>query len=139
MRGRGAWHRRGRRSYAIERLEHRRLLDAAPVFVSDINAKPEIDSPDFVQAVGSTVFFNRNDGVHGDELWKSDGTFAGTSLVEDITPGYDSSIFSTSTASAGGLLYFAVDDGEHGEELWKSDGTEAGTNMVTEIVPGEVG
>ena len=38
-------------------------------------------------AIGSTAYFTADDGVHGEELWKSDGTAAGTVLVKDINPG----------------------------------------------------
>ena len=37
--------------------------------------------------MGGTLFFTANDGIHGLELWKSDGTAAGTVLVKDIRPG----------------------------------------------------
>ena len=37
--------------------------------------------------VNGTLFFAADDGVHGRELWKSDGTAAGTVLVKDINPG----------------------------------------------------
>ncbi len=39
--------------------------------------------PDGLTAVGNTpLFFFANDGIHGNELWKSDGTIAGTMMVK---------------------------------------------------------
>ena len=40
-----------------------------------------------MRSAGSTTFFSADDGVHGDELWVTDGNEAGTHLVKDINPG----------------------------------------------------
>nr|NCS42022.1 hyalin [Microcystis aeruginosa BS13-10] len=80
-------------------------------------------------------FFNANDGVNGEELWKSDGTAAGTVLVKDIRPGY-SGFGPRYLTAVGNTLFFTADDGVNGTELWKSDGTAAGTVLVKDIRPG---
>ncbi|MEI9909084.1 MAG: hypothetical protein WDO71_05100 [Bacteroidota bacterium] len=36
--------------------------------------------------IGNTAFFVAGDSEHGYELWKSDGSIAGTGIVKDITP-----------------------------------------------------
>jgi ELWxxDGT repeat protein len=90
--------------------------------------------PAYLTAAAGRLFFAADDGVHGLELWTSDGTAAGTRLVRDIAPGPASSN-PDGLAAAGGLLYFSADDGVHGAELWRSDGTEAGTRLAQDIAP----
>jgi ELWxxDGT repeat protein len=89
----------------------------------------------FLTGAAGRIFFSAQDGVHGMELWSTDGTAAGTRMVRDIAPGPDSSS-PAYLAAAGGLLYFTADDGVHGFELWQSDGTAAGTRLVQDIAPG---
>jgi len=87
-------------------------------------------------ALGGTVFFAASDGIHGFELWRSDGSEAGTRLVADICPGSCASIPHRFTA-VGGMVYFVANDGFHGPELWKSDGTAARTALVKDQIPAD--
>jgi ELWxxDGT repeat protein len=114
---------------------------AQPAFrVTDINTSVTggtyqwLFRTEFVE-LGGVVYLTVADGLHGTELWRSDGTEAGTRLVEDICPGACSS-FPHNLTVVGSRLYFAADDGAHGIELWRSDGTEAGTVLVADIAPG---
>jgi ELWxxDGT repeat protein len=80
--------------------------------------------------VGGTLYFRADDGNSGFELWKSDGTEAGTVRVKDISGG---SLSPSDLTNVGGTIYFSANEGTSGYELWKSDGTEAGTVRVKDI------
>ncbi len=96
--------------------------------------------------VDERLFFLADDGMHGVELWRSDGTQTGTAMVKDINPDA-ASAFVRSYAdydlgfltAVNGTLFFLADDGASGMELWKSDGTESGTMRVADINPGPAG
>ena len=91
-----------------------------------------------MESVGSTVFFLFQDEEHGAELWATDGTVAGTRLVEDILPGQEGSRPLALTAFQG-KVYFVADVPGQGQELWVSDGTAAGTHSVADVDPGPTG
>ena len=118
--------------------------DAGTVMVKDINPSPYMSGLSYdsrLTDVNGTLYFMANDGTHGDELWKSDGTDAGTVMVKDINPSGSSDYSNTgyNLTNVNGTLFFMANDGVHGYELWKSDGTEAGTVMVKDINPGSGG
>jgi ELWxxDGT repeat protein len=107
-----------------------------PFLVKDILPGAFNSYPRFLTALGNTLFFSANDGVNGTELWKSDGTAAGTVLVKDIFPGSGFYISSNpcNLTAVGSTLFFSANDGVN-RELWKSDGTAAGTVLVKDIRP----
>ncbi len=63
------------------------------------------------------LFMAADDRILGKELWKSDGTEAGTMLVKDIFEGKQGSEPNYLT-NGDGVLFFCADDGIHGKELW---------------------
>ncbi len=116
--------------------------EAGTQMVKDIN--PSVGAyggygsfPSGLTDVNGTLFFTADDGEHGSELWKSDGTAAGTVMVKDINPSIGAygarSSYPWSLTNVDGVLYFTASDGQNGNELWKSDGTASGTVMVYDI------
>lgn len=81
------------------------------------------------------ALFIGEDAAGGYELWRSDGTPAGTERVKDVFPGTRGGLEGSSLVVMGDAVYFAADDGVHARELWRSDGTAAGTTMVRDINP----
>jgi ELWxxDGT repeat protein len=84
---------------------------------------------------GGILFFAASDPAHGSELWRSDGTPAGTYRVTDICPGPCSSEPGEITV-LGGELYFSATDGVSGRELWAASGTPGQARRVRDLCPG---
>ncbi len=91
-----------------------------------------------VTAGTPATVFTANDGIHGSELYVSDGTESGTVLLRDINPGSASSSVGQMWY-LGDKVYFAANDGVSGSELWVTDGTAAGTVLLKDINPGSAG
>ena len=108
----------------------------AATLVRDIAITDQGSDPRLLAEVNGVVFFSAVDRVHGRELWKTDGTLAGTSMVADIRPGPESGLsFNSQGVKAGSSLAFDADDGTHGDEPWISDGTTAGTALLLDVDP----
>ncbi|MEN7551091.1 ELWxxDGT repeat protein [Rapidithrix thailandica] len=110
----------------------------ASVLTKDYNIITSLYRPKVV--VGYTelngfLYFTANDGVHGTELWRTDGTPAGTTLVSDINEGAYGSIPRDLTSHEG-KLYFSAYTEESGVELWISEGTDATTLQLYDVIRG---
>lgn len=110
------------------------LSDAVDSTDSGTEVKPKI-----LLKSGSNAYFlaPKNGEDIGDELWRTDGTKAGTMFLKDILPGPSSSDINEMISLGDGRVLFSANDGTHGYELWISDGTTAGTKMIKDINPGD--
>src|SRR3954469_14496023 len=122
-----------------EPMEPRRMLTAAARVISDVKLATYSPLPvPATTVVGNTLYFIGDDGVHGFELWRSDGTPQGTAMVVDLNPGAAAGVRGAerSLLAVGDTIYFCGNDGLHGFELWKTDGTADGTSLVKDLSPG---
>jgi ELWxxDGT repeat protein len=88
-----------------------------------------------IVSTGSYLLFQAVDVNLGLELWKSDGSNAGTALLKDINTGPDSSDPKSFTALNSNTILFTAFTSINGRETWKTDGSEAGTVLLKDINP----
>ena len=104
---------------------------------------PGVGRGRFLINVGGTLFFAGQDPTGRQELFKSDGTAGGTTLVKDINSnpigGFTMPSNPRDLTNIDGKLFFTADANFNGglgnvnRELWVSDGTAAGTRLVKDI------
>ncbi|MEQ8711903.1 MAG: hypothetical protein RIC80_02745, partial [Cyclobacteriaceae bacterium] len=80
-------------------------------------------------SVGNKIFFPASTPSHGEELWVSDGTDAGTYMVKDIHEGTQST-YPSEIIAGDDEVYFVSYENVNERSLWKSDGTEENTEKV---------
>lgn len=108
--------------------------------VKDINTVTDGDPGNFqpqfskqhYAVLNGVAYFSAEDGIHGNELWRSDGTDPGTYMVKDIEPGKSASGITNITV-ANGKIYFTATTSLNGDAPWISDGTETGTHILKDI------
>lgn len=103
------------------------VKEFAAIATNDLSHAPDVLFP-----VGSVVYFSADEGYSGFELWRSDGTTAGTYLVADMAPG-DQSTFPQCFAASGNIVYFGRSGDNAEREIWQSDGTAAGTVLFVSL------
>jgi ELWxxDGT repeat protein len=81
------------------------------------------------------MYFPATDAQQGYELWRTDGTAAGTYRLTDICPG----VCDSGPSVLGffhGRIYLTADDGEHGAALWRTDGAPGHEELVQGVCDG---
>lgn len=98
--------------------------------VPDVPFRPPFEVGPGVTRVRDVVLFNGYAPDTGFEPWRSDGTRQGTFALGDLTPGPDSSVTRSFTATPRGLFLVNGPDNGGPQTLWVSDGGRAGTRAV---------
>lgn len=93
------------------------------------------NSISWMENLNGTAVYGQILTGQGRELFISDGTEAGTSILLDINPGSGNGV-GVGSFVHNNVLYFQGNSGTTGFELWKTDGTAAGTQLVKDINPG---
>ncbi len=89
-------------------------------------------APQHLTVAGTLLYFTADSLATGRELWKSNGTVAGTVLVQDYTPGNTGSSISD-LCPRGSEVFFAAFAAGQGNELHRSDGTPNAIDLVRNI------
>jgi ELWxxDGT repeat protein len=87
---------------------------------------------------GNLLYFKADNGTIGEEVWRTDGTTAGTLLVADINT---FSVFGSRPydfTNLNGRLVFGATDSNFNDNLYISDGTAAGTTVIGSGLAGSI-
>ena len=104
--------------------------------VKDIRIGAEASNPAFFMPVGESVYFLADDGIHGAELWQSNGIAAGTLRLASLAAGPAFTSYGVGAEgeflAAGSKLYFVANTTGYGNELYVYDTAQPAPEIVVE-------
>lgn len=95
-----------------------------------------INSYQAYHQVENIIYFSGQNQEYNNELWKTDGTIEGTTLVKNIAPDNENSnipSFPSNFVTFKNEVYFRAAD-----KLWKTNGTEEGTQLIFDMPFNEI-
>ncbi|WP_175516907.1 hypothetical protein [Planctomicrobium piriforme] len=101
-------------SHQAEQFEVRIVPSANPAAI-DINPGPDSSNLQDTFAYQGYVFFIANDGVHGQSLFRSDGTAAGTQIIQEGSQGF---VSPTIVPVTGRLFFLSGNTDGLASDLW---------------------
>ncbi|NDB04517.1 MAG: hypothetical protein EBX95_01960 [Acidimicrobiia bacterium] len=104
----------------------------------DIYSGSNSSYPTFGPVLNGKMLFRATTATSGSELWITDGTANGTTMLKEIRAGSNGSNQNSMTMFEG-KVYFMADNGINGYELWVTDGTANNTVMLKDIRTGSDG
>ena len=125
--------------------EGTRLLKDINPGVDDDGRALSSNPQHFLSLGNGYVVFTADDGVHGREVWSTDGTSEGTRMLGDIRPGSADGVveltprveFDVWHLVRPGRALFRADDGIHGREVWTTDGRSV--QLLKNVFDGDPG
>ncbi|HVS01435.1 MAG TPA: hypothetical protein VMT16_01580 [Thermoanaerobaculia bacterium] len=84
-------------------------------------------------AVDDHLVIALDDGIHGVEPWRTDGTVPGTVLIRDIVGPVAASGDPRDSTTWAGRTYFVATGPSGLDGLWVTDGTAEGTELLAEV------
>ncbi|KIX21896.1 hypothetical protein SY27_04220 [Flavobacterium sp. 316] len=105
--------------------------------VSDLNGNGVGYNPKPLKVINNKLVFHASSQAHGMELFITDGTAGGTTVLLDIYPGPNGSDVSDNPdfyAELNGELYFWAREASGPSSLWKTNGTPAGTVKIIDPI-----
>jgi ELWxxDGT repeat protein len=107
------------------------LLLGSSAFPEDVTALlKDISYVGEIESFGDFAVLRGSDGMRGEELFITDGTTAGTTLLLDIIPGPDASVPAAMAVLEARCYFSAVISRNGPRRPWVTDGTAAGTWQI---------